>query len=152
MQPQKKKKTHKVYRLCVICHNYVKTITFYFKIVWIVIHWCCGHCQSYIVFVTVTVWKVHVILHIVRFLSNILIVHFRTILASSGTVRYLHTAVFLGDLMIVFGGNTHNDSAISHGAKCYSPDFLAYDPGNPNFFSEVLLVVDLLIACVGSNS
>lgn len=29
--------------------------------------------------------------------------------------------------MLVFGGNTHNDTAHSHGAKCYSRDFLAYD-------------------------
>ncbi|KAL4231921.1 hypothetical protein ACF0H5_009497 [Mactra antiquata] len=50
------------------------------------------------------------------------------ILASSGSVRYLHTAVMLGELMLVFGGNTHNDSSTSHGALCYSPDFIAYDP------------------------
>lgn len=50
------------------------------------------------------------------------------ILASSGSVRYLHSAVWLGDLMLVFGGNTHNDTSISYGAKCYSPDFMAYDP------------------------
>ncbi|KAJ9584644.1 hypothetical protein L9F63_021006, partial [Diploptera punctata] len=30
-------------------------------------------------------------------------------------------------LMIVFGGNTHNDTAHSFGAKCYSSDMLAYD-------------------------
>ena len=29
--------------------------------------------------------------------------------------------------MIVFGGNTHNDTSVSHGAKCYSADVLAYD-------------------------
>lgn len=29
--------------------------------------------------------------------------------------------------MLVFGGNTHNDTAHSHGAKCYSSDLLAYD-------------------------
>lgn len=29
--------------------------------------------------------------------------------------------------MLVFGGNTHNDTAYSYGAKCYSADFLAYD-------------------------
>ena len=32
-----------------------------------------------------------------------------------------------GGLMVVFGGNTHNETAASHGAKCYSADFLAYD-------------------------
>lgn len=29
--------------------------------------------------------------------------------------------------MIVFGGNTHNDTSTSHGAKCFSADVLAYD-------------------------
>ena len=47
----------------------------------------------------------------------------------SGSPRYLHTAVMLDDLMLVFGGNTHNDTQISLGAKCYSTDFLAYNPG-----------------------
>lgn len=42
--------------------------------------------------------------------------------------RFLHTSSFLsGGLMLVFGGNTHNDTAHSHGAKCYSSDLLAYD-------------------------
>lgn len=29
--------------------------------------------------------------------------------------------------MLVFGGNTHNDTAHSFGAKCYSAELLAYD-------------------------
>ena len=29
--------------------------------------------------------------------------------------------------MLVYGGNTHNDTQYSQGAKCYSRDFLAYD-------------------------
>jgi len=29
--------------------------------------------------------------------------------------------------MLVFGGNTHNDTIHSHGAKCYSSELLAYD-------------------------
>lgn len=29
--------------------------------------------------------------------------------------------------MIVFGGNTHNDTSHSFGAKCYSNELLAYD-------------------------
>ena len=29
--------------------------------------------------------------------------------------------------MLVFGGNTHNDTQYSQGAKCYSREFLAYD-------------------------
>ena len=34
---------------------------------------------------------------------------------------------YFSGLMIVFGGNTHNDTSVSHGAKCYSADVLAYD-------------------------
>ena len=30
-------------------------------------------------------------------------------------------------LMLVFGGNTHNDTAFSLGAKCFSADFIVYD-------------------------
>ena len=41
--------------------------------------------------------------------------------------RYLHSAVVHHGLMLVFGGNTHNDTQYSQGAKCYSRDFLAYD-------------------------
>lgn len=33
---------------------------------------------------------------------------------------------FIG-MMIVFGGNTHNDTSHSFGAKCYSNELLAYD-------------------------
>lgn len=29
--------------------------------------------------------------------------------------------------MLVFGGNTHNDTLHSHGARCYSADTIAYD-------------------------
>lgn len=31
--------------------------------------------------------------------------------------------------MLIFGGNTHNDTSLSNGAKCFSADFLAYDIG-----------------------
>jgi len=41
--------------------------------------------------------------------------------------RYLHSAVAAGGLMLVYGGNTHNDTQWSQGAKCYSSDFIAYD-------------------------
>ncbi|KAJ1523050.1 hypothetical protein ONE63_002178 [Megalurothrips usitatus] len=50
------------------------------------------------------------------------------LLAPAPSGRFLHTASYLtGGLMLVFGGNTHNDTAHSHGAKCYSSDLLAYD-------------------------
>lgn len=46
--------------------------------------------------------------------------------ASSG--RFLHTANFISDgLMMVFGGNTHNDTSHSFGAKCYSKELMMYD-------------------------
>lgn len=51
-----------------------------------------------------------------------------TLLTSSSTARYLHTANFIGPgLMMTFGGNTHNDTSHSFGAKCYSNDLLVYD-------------------------
>ncbi|KAJ3613912.1 hypothetical protein NHX12_020155, partial [Muraenolepis orangiensis] len=50
-----------------------------------------------------------------------------TILRDSGFFRYLHSAVLGGGAMLVFGGNTHNDTSMSHGAKCFSTDFMTYD-------------------------
>ena len=41
--------------------------------------------------------------------------------------RYLHSAVLSDSLMLVFGGNTHNDTASSKGAKCFSADVMVYD-------------------------
>ena len=29
--------------------------------------------------------------------------------------------------MIVYGGNTHNDTSFSYGAKCFSSDIMVYD-------------------------
>ncbi|XP_075045915.1 attractin [Mixophyes fleayi] len=49
------------------------------------------------------------------------------ILKDSRFFRYLHTAVIISGTMLVFGGNTHNDTSMSHGAKCFSKDFMAYD-------------------------
>uniref|UniRef100_A0A674PAF1 Attractin like 1 n=1 Tax=Takifugu rubripes TaxID=31033 RepID=A0A674PAF1_TAKRU len=49
------------------------------------------------------------------------------ILAESGSARYLHSAALLSGTVLVFGGNTHNDTSQSNGAKCFSADFLAYD-------------------------
>uniref|UniRef100_A0A4W5LSM9 Attractin like 1 n=1 Tax=Hucho hucho TaxID=62062 RepID=A0A4W5LSM9_9TELE len=49
------------------------------------------------------------------------------ILRESGLARYLHTAVLSNGALLVFGGNTHNDTSLSNGAKCFSADFLAYD-------------------------
>uniref|UniRef100_A0A3Q1F7U7 EGF-like domain-containing protein n=1 Tax=Acanthochromis polyacanthus TaxID=80966 RepID=A0A3Q1F7U7_9TELE len=56
-------------------------------------------------------------------------VHTKTwlILRESGLARYLHSVVLLSGTLLVFGGNTHNDTSLSNGAKCFSADFLAYD-------------------------
>uniref|UniRef100_A0AAQ5ZB26 Attractin-like 1a n=1 Tax=Amphiprion ocellaris TaxID=80972 RepID=A0AAQ5ZB26_AMPOC len=56
-------------------------------------------------------------------------VHTKTwlILRESGSARYLHSVVLLSGTLLVFGGNTHNDTSLSNGAKCFSADFLAYD-------------------------
>lgn len=51
-----------------------------------------------------------------------------TLLANASSSRFLHSATFVSpSLMLVFGGNTHNDTSHSDGAKCYSSDLLAYD-------------------------
>lgn len=51
-----------------------------------------------------------------------------TLLANASSSRFLHSATFVSPgLMLVFGGNTHNDTSHSDGAKCYSADLLAYD-------------------------
>lgn len=49
-------------------------------------------------------------------------------LSSASSARFLHTANFINHgLMMVFGGNTHNDTSQSYGAKCYSHDLIIYD-------------------------
>ncbi|XP_039224309.1 attractin isoform X2 [Crotalus tigris] len=50
-----------------------------------------------------------------------------TILKESRFSRYLHSALIISGTMLVFGGNTHNDTSMSQGAKCFSSDFMAYD-------------------------
>ncbi|XP_021361114.1 attractin-like isoform X3 [Mizuhopecten yessoensis] len=49
------------------------------------------------------------------------------ILRSNGSPRYLHSAAILSGSIFVFGGNTHNDTSISYGAKCYSSDLMVYN-------------------------
>ncbi|XP_011147509.1 attractin-like protein 1 isoform X1 [Harpegnathos saltator] len=50
------------------------------------------------------------------------------LLTSAPSARFFHTAAFVsGGLMLVFGGNMHNDTHHSHGARCYSSDTLGYD-------------------------
>ena len=50
-------------------------------------------------------------------------------------ISNLHSAVSMGGLMLVFGGNTHNDTQHSQGAKCYSADFHAYDIACDRWYS-----------------
>ncbi|XP_029172341.1 attractin-like protein 1 isoform X2 [Nylanderia fulva] len=50
------------------------------------------------------------------------------LLTAAPSARFFHTATFVSDgLMLVFGGNMHNDTQQSHGAQCYSADTLGYD-------------------------
>ncbi|XP_078358816.1 attractin-like protein 1 [Oculina patagonica] len=49
-------------------------------------------------------------------------------LKRSSVPRYLHSAVLLGGVMLVFGGNSHNGTVqLQSGLPCFSMDFLAYD-------------------------
>lgn len=51
-----------------------------------------------------------------------------TLLTAAASGRFLHTANFISNgLMLVFGGNTHNDTSHSFGAKCYSKELMVYD-------------------------
>uniref|UniRef100_A0A8C2J270 Attractin-like 1a n=1 Tax=Cyprinus carpio TaxID=7962 RepID=A0A8C2J270_CYPCA len=67
------------------------------------------------------------------------------ILKESGLARYLHSIVLISGVLLVFGGNTHNDTSLSNGAKCFSSDFLSYDIAcdewtvlpNPNLHRDV---------------
>lgn len=53
---------------------------------------------------------------------------FRTKLTSAPTGRTLHTGTFVTPgMLVVFGGNTHNDTLQHQGARCYSRQALAYD-------------------------
>lgn len=50
-------------------------------------------------------------------------------LRNSSVPRFLHTAVFLDGIMLVFGGNSHNGTSVSPtNLSCFSMDFVAYDP------------------------
>lgn len=51
-----------------------------------------------------------------------------TLLTSASSAKFLHSATFISPgLMMVFGGNTHNDTSHSFGAKCYSRELNVYD-------------------------
>ncbi|XP_022664548.1 attractin-like isoform X3 [Varroa destructor] len=50
-----------------------------------------------------------------------------SILRPSGIHRYLHSAALLDGVMLIFGGNTHNDTSQQSGDRCFAADTLAYD-------------------------
>ncbi|KXJ23470.1 attractin-like protein 1 [Exaiptasia diaphana] len=51
------------------------------------------------------------------------------VLLSSGYRRFLHSSVMMGDMLIVFGGNAHNDTAnkSEKKAKCFTIDTFMYN-------------------------
>ena len=53
---------------------------------------------------------------------------FWVVLPASPVSVYLHTAVMLSPAaMLLFGGNSHNDTSVSHSARCYSHTMWLYD-------------------------
>ena len=51
----------------------------------------------------------------------------RKSLRNSSFPRFLHSAVLLGDLMLVFGGSSHNGTSQGQSNfPCFSMDFVAY--------------------------
>ena len=55
---------------------------------------------------------------------------FRKALKASNVPRFHHSAVFLGDMMLVFGGNSHNGTlGAQSNQPCFATDFVAYDIG-----------------------
>ena len=60
---------------------------------------------------------------------------FRKSLKRSSVPRFLHSAILLGKVMLVFGGNSHNGTAqIQSMLPCFSMDFLTYDIGELSEF------------------
>lgn len=59
-------------------------------------------------------------------------------LSSGRTPVFRHSAALINDLMIVTGGNGHNESSYSHAQECYSSEIQAYDIGG--FRSSCVLI------------
>ena len=65
-------------------------------------------------------------------------IYFRQALKSSNVPRYFHSAVFVGDVMLVFGGNSHNGTVqMPSNLPCFSMDFLAYDRGTTGMSCKI---------------
>ena len=75
----------------------------------------------------------------------------RLILGESGLARYLHSAVVLSGTLLVFGGNTHNDTSLSNGAKCFSADFMAYDIGKKTSLLSVQETTSMLMLSIDQS-
>lgn len=75
-----------------------------------------------------------------NFYYNTTILHFysifRTTLESPGMPRFRHSAVVIDNIMVIFGGNSHNESTAQQ-VGCYSSHLLAYDTGTFFNFFEI---------------
>jgi hypothetical protein len=56
-----------------------------------------------------------------------------TTLESIGLPRFRHSSVVIDDVMLIFGGNSHNESTAQQ-SGCYSSLLLAYDTGNTPYY------------------
>ncbi|CAG0895551.1 unnamed protein product, partial [Cyprideis torosa] len=52
-----------------------------------------------------------------------------SLLTPSGSPRYLHSMVAIDGAILMFGGNPHNDTSTSQGARCFSSELFVYEPG-----------------------
>lgn len=55
---------------------------------------------------------------------------YRTSLGFTGLPLFRHSAVILEGIMLIVGGNSHNESSKSRINDCYSSQILAFDIGN----------------------
>lgn len=103
-------------------------------------------------------WLVNTYIHTYSMLTSVFVIIYDTchasrfILKESGFPRYLHSAVLLSGTLLIFGGNTHNDTSLSNGAKCFSADFLAYDIGRPYVILNISVNGDLCCHCFTTTS
>lgn len=59
--------------------------------------------------------------------NHFICLFFRILLSPSKSPRYLHSASIINGLLLIFGGNGHNNTDDNAGEICFSPKFLAYD-------------------------
>jgi len=51
----------------------------------------------------------------------------RKLLESAPSYRFLHVGVDYRGLVLILGGNSHNDTSYSLGSKCFAEDVIVYD-------------------------